>query len=285
MSKTYTKLDDSITDSTIWMESSDTRVVWITLLAMADWDGYVGASVPGIANRARVSLEAAETAMAKFQAPDPHSRSKVKEGRRVEVAPRGFLIINFAEHRDRQLADARREYFRQKKREQRANVQDKNVDMLDNERMSTHSDSDRDSDGYRDRDRNGSETDSLELALQPPASAPRKPASKYSEPFEALWEHTGRCHGNKGAAWTAFKKFSSGHARGPAAFAEQELRPAWDAYMASSGPAGGFIQHLSTWLNQRGWETDWQPARAATRDDRNTDVVQAWLKSKGVAHG
>jgi hypothetical protein len=58
--------------------------------------------------------------------------------------------------------------------------------------------------------------------------------------------------------------------------------------MASSGPAGGFVQHLSTWLNQRGWETDWQPARAVapkTRDARNTDTIGDWLATQEKGHG
>ena len=57
MSVTFTKLFSSITASTVWVEDSDTRVVWITLLAMADKKGRVWGSVPnhGIASIAKGS--------------------------------------------------------------------------------------------------------------------------------------------------------------------------------------------------------------------------------------
>ena len=59
MSETFSKLFQSILSSTIWCEDHPTRVVWITMLAMADRHGYVGASIPGIAGMARVTVEEA----------------------------------------------------------------------------------------------------------------------------------------------------------------------------------------------------------------------------------
>ena len=43
----FTKLFNTIVSSTIWREDSDTRVVWVTMLAMADRDGHVEASNSG----------------------------------------------------------------------------------------------------------------------------------------------------------------------------------------------------------------------------------------------
>jgi hypothetical protein len=37
----FTKLLSSITDSTIWGESDGVRIVWVTMLAMADRRGRV----------------------------------------------------------------------------------------------------------------------------------------------------------------------------------------------------------------------------------------------------
>jgi hypothetical protein len=271
MAKTYTKLEDSILDSTIWQENSDTKVVWITLLAMADWDGNVAASVPGIAKRAGVSLEATEKAMDRFMAPDAHSRNKANEGRRIAPIHRGFFVLNFPEHRDSQLREARREYFRTKKRQYRVSndVQDMSETKLDNVGKSTYSDSDRDS----DLDRDGSER----IAVAPPRSRAKK---AYSEAFELFWGHTEACRGNKGAAWKAWEKAIERPALKP-------LCAAWDAYMASQGPSGGFVQHVSTWLNQRGWETDWRPAAPPrtgqqAKSDRTTDSLRAWaLRGEG----
>jgi hypothetical protein len=120
MSETFTKLFGSITDSTIWAEDHATRLVWITMLAMADRHGYVGASVPGLAHRARVTTEEADAALAKFLAPDPYSRSQEHEGRRIEVADRGWALLNYERFRDMRDEEARKEYERHRKREQRA---------------------------------------------------------------------------------------------------------------------------------------------------------------------
>lgn len=119
MSEAWTKLFHSITNSTIWGEDSDTRVVWVTMLAMADRNGYVGASLTGLAREAVVPLESAERALAKFLAPDPYSRSQEHEGRRIAVADRGWVILNYGRFRDMRDEEARREYERKRKREQR----------------------------------------------------------------------------------------------------------------------------------------------------------------------
>lgn len=39
--------------STVWREDDKPRVVWITLFALSDRAGYVGGSVPGLADLAR----------------------------------------------------------------------------------------------------------------------------------------------------------------------------------------------------------------------------------------
>jgi hypothetical protein len=108
----YTKLFESITDSTIWRAPDTTRLVWITMLAMADQHGYVGASVPGLADRAKVSLEACLTALECFLAPDEWSRSKEYDGRRIAEVDGGWLLLNHAKYRAARAADDRREYMR-----------------------------------------------------------------------------------------------------------------------------------------------------------------------------
>lgn len=67
----YVKVFDSIIHSTIWREGLHVKVVWITLLAMADFNGEVQASLPGLANAAGVTLPECEEAVARLMAPDP----------------------------------------------------------------------------------------------------------------------------------------------------------------------------------------------------------------------
>lgn len=128
----YTKLSSSIIGSTVWRESSDTRVVWITMLALAGADGVVEASVPGLADLARVPIQACEEALQTFQSADPYSRTEDHDGRRIEPVKGGWLILNHASYRERENKDARREYLRVKKQESRARLSTPIVDSQQN---------------------------------------------------------------------------------------------------------------------------------------------------------
>src|SRR5579872_828450 len=119
MSHTFTKLFSSITKSTVWCESSDVRIVWITMLAMADQDGIIHASVPGLAHEARVSVQVTREALRLFQEPDPDSRTKTNEGRRIAEVDGGWVLLNHGKYRTLRNADERRAYKAKKERERR----------------------------------------------------------------------------------------------------------------------------------------------------------------------
>lgn len=95
----YTKLFNSIVTFTIWTEDDSTRIVWITMLALADKNGEVQGSVPGLARIAGVTLEACQTALDKFLSPDKYSRTLDDEGRRIEKIDGGWLLLNHAKYR------------------------------------------------------------------------------------------------------------------------------------------------------------------------------------------
>jgi uncharacterized phage protein (TIGR02220 family) len=104
----FVKLDCKILDKSIWRESAETKVVWITLLAMADSDGLVEASIMGVSDRARVSLEETEKAIEKFLAPDPYSTNPANDGRRIERVVGGFNILNYEIYRQKDHTAAAR---------------------------------------------------------------------------------------------------------------------------------------------------------------------------------
>src|ERR1700729_2946594 len=113
MSMTFTKLFSSITESTVWYEPDSTRLVWITMLAMSDRQGRVFAAIPGLAGRARVDLEATRKALTCFLSPDPDSRTKDFEGRRIEEIDGGWRLLNHAKYRELRDEEARRQYQRE----------------------------------------------------------------------------------------------------------------------------------------------------------------------------
>lgn len=114
----FTLLWSSMLDSTLWMESTPTRIVWLTLLLMKDRDGFIRqSSVAVIAHRARVTVEEAGAALEKFLGPDADSHMRNDEGRRLRRVDGGFQVINHEQYR--YSSEASREYWRVKKAEQR----------------------------------------------------------------------------------------------------------------------------------------------------------------------
>lgn len=97
----YNKLFTKILDSSIWLEPTTTRIVWLTFLAAMDEDGFCQfASVPNLAHRARVTLEEAAEAVRCLESPDPHSSDPDNDGRRIEKVPGGWMILNAQKYRD-----------------------------------------------------------------------------------------------------------------------------------------------------------------------------------------
>jgi hypothetical protein len=115
----YTKLFSSIVASTIWREDDKTRIVWITMLAMKNERHIVEASLPGLADMARVTLKECEGAIKKLESSDKWSRNQEHEGRRIEKCTGGWLILNGEFYRAQMSADERREYQRLKQAEYR----------------------------------------------------------------------------------------------------------------------------------------------------------------------
>jgi len=117
----FTKLFSSLTESTLWVEQPHhVRIVWITMLAMADRDGIVAASIPGLARRACVTVAEAEEALKVFLSPDRYSRTPDHEGRRIREVPGGWELLNYAKYRRMQSAELERERKREYMRNRRS---------------------------------------------------------------------------------------------------------------------------------------------------------------------
>ena len=115
----FTLLWSKILESSLWVqESKETRLVWITMLAMKGSDGVIQASLVGLADRAKVSVEECRRALKVLLSPDEHDTSKVEGGRRIREVPGGWQIVNNDLYRF--STEAKREFWRAQKAEQRA---------------------------------------------------------------------------------------------------------------------------------------------------------------------
>jgi len=115
----FTLLWGKILNSSLWVqESKETRLVWIAMLAMKDFEGRIQSSVVGLADRAKVSLDECQEALRVLTSPDANDTSGVEQGRRVRVISGGWEIINHDLYRF--STETKREFWRQQKAEQRA---------------------------------------------------------------------------------------------------------------------------------------------------------------------
>lgn len=120
MSGTYVKVFGSILNSSVWCADVETKVVWITLLLLADGEGCVWGAVPGIARQAGVDVDACRRAIQFLSDPDPDSRTPDEQGRRIIAIEGGWRIVTARKYREMQtngqrLASARARRYRERK--------------------------------------------------------------------------------------------------------------------------------------------------------------------------
>ncbi len=117
----YNKLFTKILDSSVWLEATPTRIVWVTFIACMDQDSTVAlSSIGNVAARARVTDEEAAEAVACLEAPDSRNPDQDQEGRRIERIPGvGWHVINGQKYRDIVTAETIRAQNRARARKHR----------------------------------------------------------------------------------------------------------------------------------------------------------------------
>jgi hypothetical protein len=250
MGEGFVKLFSTILDSSIWGYDVETRIVWITLLAMADSKGRVHAAVPGIANRARVSMEATQKALDVFQEPDEHSRSSDYEGRRIVKDGRDWIILNFEEHRERQVKESEKARKRKWWRENRGK----------DAKLDNPSDGLADSSGdlkktrpikkaYKEGYKEGEEEKKKTIKKEIPA----RKTPDYPGDFLTFWAEYPRKK-QKGAALKAWK-----NAKKKGMPALNDVLKAVEAQKQSGDwlkNNGEFIPYPASWLNSGSWDDE-----------------------------
>src|SRR6266487_1337692 len=108
----YSKLYSSLVSSSLWVQNDSTRLLFVTLLAMADQGGVVYGSKTGIARIANIDPDEIEGAFDTLMGPDAESsdrlRSPEHEGRRIEEVPGGYRLLNYSYYRSLRNEDDRR---------------------------------------------------------------------------------------------------------------------------------------------------------------------------------
>lgn len=111
----FTKLFSRILVSSVWSESNETRIVWITLLALTGPDGIAKITIPGLSRLAAIAMPETKEALRVLSSPDAYSRTVENEGRRIKEVRDdagnlvGFFLHNYAKHRAVDATSAERQ--------------------------------------------------------------------------------------------------------------------------------------------------------------------------------
>jgi hypothetical protein len=111
-------------NSSLWNERDDVRLLFITLLAVCDREGYVYGSRQGLERLANITYSEDESdPWHVLMSPDPDSSDRLRnpenEGRRIEEVPGGFRLLNFGYYRGLRNDDDRREQNRRAQEKRR----------------------------------------------------------------------------------------------------------------------------------------------------------------------
>lgn len=160
----YNKLFSKIVDSSIWLEPTPTRIVWLMFIAVMNEDGFVQfASVANVAHRARITDEEAEQAIKILESPDPNSADDENDGRRIEKVPGGWMILNAGKYRDLVTREMQRSATRERVARHRLKLKGGKVcNALVTPRNASVTQSDTDTETKKKGSANGSRPTSVE---------------------------------------------------------------------------------------------------------------------------
>ncbi len=111
----FVKIYGSIIRSTVWQTKPHIKLTWLTMLILADSEGRVEGSIPGLAATTGVSIDEVEEALECFRSPDKYSRTKDNDGRRIEDIRGGWLVLNHNLYRDMRTETQQKQASRQQK--------------------------------------------------------------------------------------------------------------------------------------------------------------------------
>jgi hypothetical protein len=241
----YTKLFSELIMSTVWREPDHVRILWITMLAIKDRWHKVNASLPGLADAARLSMDECQAALKILSSPDQYSRTQENEGRRIVPIDGGWEILNGEKYRNKMSLDERREYNRIKQREYREKAK-MSKSCVQSGTKSAHTETDTETEAYTDT---------------------RK--KTYTAEFQAFWQnYPSNRRGHKGRAFDRWKKIES--TLHPTLTDYVRLRAAEDPDWKRDNFR--YVPHAERFLAGERWEDDWQPAKQwSERTQANID--------------
>ena len=258
----YNKLFTKILDSSIWLENDSTRIVWFTMLAAMDQDGFAQfASIPNLAHRARVSIDATNDAIAVLEREDPHSSDPEHDGKRIERVPGGWMVLNAIKYQEIVTRSIHRLKVKERVAKHRASKLC-NAPVTVCNALVTPSDTDTESKTDTKADKN----------KHMGAAAPKPPRVSQEAFTRALEVYN--AYPLKVARPAALKAI----VRALEAIPFDDLLAKTKAYAAARGADLAFVPHPATWFNQQRYNDDpntWKRNETALKPNpRNAGIAK-----------
>ena len=275
MANMFAKVFSQIFDSTI-AEDYKVRHIFMDLLVMSDSDGVVDKTPEAISRIANVPLEYVKAGLQALSQPDPKSRTKDHDGRRIQLIDVerdwGWRIVNFQKYREIRDEEARRIANRSYKRDQRsrARMSASSPDSQPSQPQSSHTE--------------------VEVEADSRVKA-KPPASQVEEIYNLYPKKTGKREALK-AIIAAIKRVQDGeykNERRTEAEAIAGIKGRTDLFARSeAGNRGKFTPHPATWFNRSSYLDDpkeWACEDTGVRksEQRVNDNRSAILAGLGIS--
>lgn len=209
----FVKVDVGLLDSTLWA-NRDQRDTFLTALLMAKpyelehptpqlevdslactgfeippgWYGFVPAAGQGILRKALVKPGPGMEALRSLGQPDPESRSKDFEGRRLVRIDGGYIVLNYIKYRDRDYTTAdRSQRYRDRKKEKDHSVTASRRDGVTTRRDITQADAEADAEVHQPPSVSGAAAGAPVVVALPSAEGLWSPGQELLLRWKATW--------------------------------------------------------------------------------------------------
>jgi hypothetical protein len=122
MEMTFHKLSSKLTMSSLWTKPNATRILFITMLSLKDDNGFVEGCDDTLMHTAYLTKDEYDAAMSDLMSPDPQSKCRDFEGRRVGVCEGGWVILSAGRYTSKEAEKKKKhnEYMKRYMAEKRA---------------------------------------------------------------------------------------------------------------------------------------------------------------------
>lgn len=259
----YGRIFEGFWDSSLCQkESYSTRLAFCFMFTFMNEDGYVHcANAKVLARRANITPEEAEEAIKALSSPDPDSSNPANEGRRIDVVPGGFIVLNAEYYQsiknremEREKNRARVANWRKTKKCNAKNVTGKASVMICNDPPEYEYES--------------------ESVLEKGVQGEKQNGDSWHDRFEQFWKAypNKKGKGNAEIWWEKNKPSRELTDKMLVAIATQKCWTKW------ADNDGQYIPHPTTWLNGKRWEDEALekpvPNGQSTEEQRREAIAQ-----------